>query len=103
MEKEKTIYPVQTIEKKNKNKTKKLSKYFDNPDNFRKLSAAPIIPSRPKRRTAVHGQLNEIEELDDKIARHFGELEQEKEERLITLIADVIVKMTLKEYYETCD
>lgn len=41
--------------------------------------------------------------LDDKITKNFDEIELEKEKKLLNLIVEIIVKATLKEYYETCD
>ena len=41
--------------------------------------------------------------IDDKIAKNIEEIEREKEKKLLTLLAEIIVRITLKEYYETCD
>jgi hypothetical protein len=45
----------------------------------------------------------EGENLDEKITKKSSENELEKKNKLLTLIAKIIVKATLKEYYETCD
>jgi len=41
--------------------------------------------------------------MDDEIKKNIEEIEREKEIKLLNLIAEIIVKATLKEYYETCD
>lgn len=38
--------------------------------------------------------------LDQKIIENIEEIEREKEEKLLNLIAEVIIKKTLKEFYE---
>ena len=48
------------------------------------------------------GQL-EPEEKDEKNSKSFEEIEQEKEKKLLNLIVQVMVKLTLKEFYETGD
>ena len=48
------------------------------------------------------GQL-EPEEKDEKNVQNFGEMEQEKEKKLLNLIVQVMVKITLKEFYEAGD
>ncbi|MBE9583388.1 hypothetical protein IM792_02920 [Mucilaginibacter sp. JRF] len=40
---------------------------------------------------------------NDKIIKDIDNIETEKEEKMLNLIAEIIVKSTLKEYYETCD
>ncbi len=41
--------------------------------------------------------------LDEEITKKCVENDLEKKNNLLTLIAEIIVKATLKEYYETCD
>jgi hypothetical protein len=43
------------------------------------------------------------ENIDEKIFEDFEELEREKEKKLLNLIVEVMVKKTLKEFYETGD
>jgi len=41
--------------------------------------------------------------IDDKIAKNIEEIEREKEKKLVNLIVKIIVKATLKDYYEEGD
>ncbi|MFC0514664.1 hypothetical protein ACFFGT_10645 [Mucilaginibacter angelicae] len=34
---------------------------------------------------------------------NFEDIEREKEKKMLNLIVEIIVKATLREYYETCD
>ena len=41
--------------------------------------------------------------IDEKISEHFEQLETENEKKLLNLIVEVMVKITLKDFYETGD
>lgn len=41
--------------------------------------------------------------IDEKINKTFEEIEAEKERKLLNLIVQIIVEITLKEYYEIRD
>ena len=41
--------------------------------------------------------------LDEKIAKNIDEIELEKEKQLVNLIVEIIIKATLKDYYEEGD
>ena len=41
--------------------------------------------------------------INDKIAKNIDEIELEKEKKLVNLIVEIIVKTTLKDYYEEGD
>jgi hypothetical protein len=41
--------------------------------------------------------------VDDKILKTNAEIEQEKEQKFVNLIIEIIVSSTLKEYYEKGD
>lgn len=43
------------------------------------------------------------EPLEEEKNENFEEITLEKEKKMLNLIVDIIVKATLKEYYETCD
>ena len=45
----------------------------------------------------------EIQLVDEEIAKNLAEIEREKEEKLLNLIAEIVAKATLKEFYETSD
>lgn len=50
------------------------------------------------------GKEVENEQLtDEKISKTIDEIEEEKEKKLVNLIVRIIVKATLKEYYEKGD
>lgn len=44
-----------------------------------------------------------IEQNEVKIIENNLDFEHEKEEKLLNLLVEIIVKTTLKEFYETCD
>lgn len=41
--------------------------------------------------------------IEDRIEEIDNEVEREKEEKLVNLIIEIVVSLTLKEYYETSD
>lgn len=41
--------------------------------------------------------------IDNKIAENFSDFEQEKEEKLLNLLVEIIISTTLKELYEKSD
>ena len=41
--------------------------------------------------------------LDRKMSENYDEIEEEKEKKLVNLIIQIVVKSTLKEYYEKGD
>ncbi|MBS0027281.1 hypothetical protein ACTJJ0_12510 [Chitinophaga sp. 22321] len=47
------------------------------------------------------GRIPSINNIDDSITKINDEWEQEKEEKLVNLIIQIVVSTTLKEYYET--
>ncbi|HZY36214.1 MAG TPA: hypothetical protein VFE53_06170 [Mucilaginibacter sp.] len=42
-------------------------------------------------------------EIGQEIEKEFADFEHEKEEKLLNLLAEIIIKSTLKEFYETSD
>lgn len=46
---------------------------------------------------------DEFNLADDKLSKFSATNDAEKEKKLLNLIVEIIVKITLKKYYETCD
>jgi hypothetical protein len=42
-------------------------------------------------------------EIGQEIEKEIAGFEKEKEEKLLNLLAEIVIKSTLKEFYETCD
>ena len=42
-------------------------------------------------------------EIGQEIEKKIADFEQEKEEKLLNLLAEIVIKSTLKEFYETSD
>ena len=53
-----------------------------------------------KRRCEMEKVSENIILTDDKILKTIEEIEREKEKKFVNLIVEIIVKATLKEYYE---
>ena len=56
-----------------------------------------------KRRCEMEKVSENIILTDDKILKTIEEIEREKEKKFVNLIVEIIVKATLKEYYEKGD
>jgi hypothetical protein len=42
-------------------------------------------------------------EIEEEIVKEIAVFENEKEEKLLNLLAEIVIKSTLKEFYETSD
>lgn len=51
----------------------------------------------------MKGKKNKVRENISHVCEITKEIEQKKEEKLVNLFTEIIVKKTLKEYYETGD
>jgi hypothetical protein len=51
----------------------------------------------------MEGEDKKPEENAEQTNKNFEEIERENEKKLLNLIVEVIVKITLKEFYETGD
>lgn len=48
----------------------------------------------------MENELGKEETIDEKVLKTFDEIEVEKEQKLVNLIVRIVIKATLKEYYE---
>ena len=45
----------------------------------------------------------EVDERNEEIPQNLEEIEREKEKKLLNLIVEILVRITLEEFYETSD
>ena len=51
----------------------------------------------------MEAEYNKTEQKGEEIDKNFEEIERENEKKLLNLIVEVMVKITLKEFYEAGD